>query len=417
MLTDAIGLALTIGFLSISFWSLYNGPILAMGIRDFRRSKKKPPGSLENSSAQSFSIILPVKNEEAVINSVLKALSNLNYPENHREIIIVEDGSTDKTLEICMNYAKNHDGFKVLHREYSCGKPSALNFGLSCAKGDIVAVFDADSIPDSNALMAASAYFRDKGIDAIQGKTLSMNAARNMLTRFASYEEVIWCEIYLRGKDLLKLFVHLKGNCQFIRRDVLMCVKGFDESVLCEDMELSANLLDHGYNIKYASDVVALQESPSNLKTLFRQRTRWFRGTMEVALKYGRLMKRPNRKTFDAETTFFAPFLLVASLLPYLGILFSFLAPPNNLWWSVLVWLAMISSALSLMVFGFALVVATRPRKAKNLLWLPFIYFYWSFQSFVALYALILIVLKRPRQWTKTDRTGDATKSPIRSAI
>lgn len=407
MLIDAIGIVLVIGFLSISFWSLYNGPILAMGIIDFRRSKKKPHVSLENSSLPSFSIILPVKNEETVINSVLNALSNLNYPENRREIIIVEDGSTDKTLEICMNYAKNHEGFKVLHRESSCGKPPALNFGLNNAKGDIVAVFDADSIPDPNALMAASAYFRDKGIDAIQGKTLSMNGARNMLTRFASYEEVIWCEIYLRGKDLLKLFVHLKGNCQFIRRDVLIRVKGFDERVLCEDMELSAKLLDKGYTIRYASDVVALQESPSNLKTLFRQRTRWFRGTMEVALRYGRLMTRPNKKTFDAETTFFAPFLLIASLLPYLGILFNFLVLPSNVWWSVLVWLAMLSSALSLMVFGFALVVAAKPRKARSLLWLPFIYFYWSFQSFIALYALMLIILKRPRRWTKTDRTGD----------
>jgi len=416
MLIDAIGLVLTIGFLSISFWSLYNGPILAMGIIDFRRSKKKPNSSLENSSTLSFSIVLPVKNEESVINSVLNALSNLNYPENRREILVVEDGSTDKTLEICMNYAKNHDGFTVLHRENSCGKPSALNFGLNYAKGDIVAVFDADSIPDPNALMRASTYFRDKGIDAIQGKTLSMNAARNMLTRFASYEEVIWCEIYLRGKDVLNLFVHLKGNCQFIRRAVLMRMKGFDERVLCEDMELSAKLLDNGYTIRYASDVVALQESPSNLKTLFRQRTRWFRGTMEVALKYGRLMTKPNKKTFDAETTFFAPFLLVASLLPYLGILFNFLALPSNVWWNVLVWLAMISSALSLMVFGFALVFAAKPRRARSLLWLPFIYFYWSFQSFVALYALILIVLKRPRQWTKTDRTGDVTQSSFPSA-
>jgi len=417
MLIDAIGLLLTIGFLSICFWSLYNTPILAMGIRDFHRSKKKLHDSLENSFVPSFSIILPVKNEEIVVNSVLNALSNLNYPENRREIIVVEDGSTDKTLEICMNYAKNHDRFKVLHRESSCGKPSALNFGLNYAKGDIVAVFDADSIPDPNVLMKASAYFRNTGIDAIQGKTLSANAARNMLTRFASYEEVIWCEIYLRGKDLLKLFVHFKGNCQFIRRDVLMRVKGFDERVLCEDMELSAKLLDNGYTIRYASDVVALQESPSNLKTLFRQRTRWFRGTMEVAFKYGRLMTRPNKKTFDAETTFFAPFLLIASLLPYLGILFNFLALPATVWWSFLLWLSILFSALSLIVFGSALVVATKPRKARSLLWLPFIYFYLSFQSFVALYALILIILKRPRQWTKTDRTDDATQSTFRSAV
>jgi len=365
---------------------------------------RKPQAGSENLPLTSFSIILPVKNEETVMTTMLTALTNLNYPENKREIIIVEDGSTDKTLEICTRYAENHAGIRVLHRESSAGKPSALNYGLSYASGDIVAVFDADSIPDVNALANANAYFRDTRIAAVQGKTLSGNAAKNMLTRFASYEEIVWCEIYLRGKDMLNLFVHLKGSCQFVRRDVLVNVNGFDENVLCEDMELSAKLLENGYNVRYASDVVALQESPSSLKTLLRQRTRWFRGTMEVAIKYGRLMTRLGKKNFDAETTFFAPFLLVASLLPYFGILLNFFVAPANAWWMLLIPLAMLSTALSLLVCGFALIVATKPRKINSLLWLPFIYFYWSLQSLTALYALSLIILRRPRRWTKTER-------------
>jgi cellulose synthase/poly-beta-1,6-N-acetylglucosamine synthase-like glycosyltransferase len=416
MLIDAIGLALTVGFLSICFWGLYNLPILTMGIRDFRKNKKTARGDLANSALPSFSILLPVKNEEKVITSLLAAFSNLNYPEDKREIIVIEDGSTDKTLDICLDYARNHVGFTVLHGESSHGKPSALNFGLSHAKGDIVAVFDADSLPDPNVLTNASAYFSDDKIGAIQGKTLSKNASQNMLTRFASYEETVWCEVYLRGKDLLNLFVHLKGNCEFIRRDILLNVKGFDATMLCEDMELSARLLDNGYNIRYASDVLVLQESPSSLKSLFRQRTRWLRGTMEVSFKYGRLMSKLNKKHFDAETTFFAPFLLIASLLPYLGVLLNFASSassPLNMWWTLLIWMAMVSTALSLMAGGFALIIATKPRKIRSLLWLPFIYFYWSFQSLIALYALMLIIFKRPRQWAKTDKSGDAFKTAL----
>ncbi len=417
MLIDAIGFILVIGFMSICFWSLYNIPILAMGVRDFRKKRKESCISSGDSSLLSFSIILPVKNEGKVIGPVLAAFSNLNYPKNKREIIIVEDGSTDGTLNICLNYAKDHDGFTVLHRESSCGKPYALNYGLSRAKGDIVAVFDADSIPDVNALINANNYFKDPKIGAVQGKTSSGNASKNMLTRFSSYEETVWCEIYLRGKDLLNLFVHLKGNCEFVRRDILTNMKGFDENTLCEDMELSARLLDNGYNIRYASDVIALQESPSTLKNLFKQRTRWLRGTMEVALKYGRLMTRMNMKNFDAETTLFAPFLLIASLLPYFGILLTFVTSPFNMWWSVLVLLATITTALSLMVCGFALIIASKPRRTRSLLWLPFIYFYWTFQSFIALYALILIVLRRPRHWTKTDKSGDVRRCTNQMAI
>jgi cellulose synthase/poly-beta-1,6-N-acetylglucosamine synthase-like glycosyltransferase len=411
MLIDAIGLALTVGFLSICFWGLYNLPILTMGIRDFRKNKKTARDDLAVSPLPSYSILLPVKNEENVITSLLTAFANLNYPEDKREIIVIEDGSTDKTLDICLDYARNHVGFTVLHGESSHGKPSALNFGLSHAKGDIVAVFDADSLPDPNVLTNASAYFRDDQIGAIQGKTLSKNASKNMLTRFASYEETGWCEVYLRAKDLLNLFVHLKGNCEFIRRDILLNVKGFDASMLCEDMELSARLLDNGYNIRYASDVLVLQESPASLKSLFRQRTRWLRGTMEVAFKYGRLMGKLNKKHFDAETTFFAPFLLIASLLPYLGVLLKFASSPLNMWWSILISMAMLSTALSLTACGFALIIATKPRKIRSLLWLPFIYFYWSFQSLIALYALMLIIFKRPRQWAKTDKSSDAFKT------
>lgn len=385
-------------------------PILAMGIRDFRKRAKKLQVSCESFPLPSFSIIVPLKNEENVIDSMLTALSKLNYPEDKREIIIVEDGSTDKTLDICMSYVKDHAGVKVLHRESSGGKPSALNYGLKYARGEIVAVFDADSIPDVNALTRVSAYFKDPKVAAVQGKTLSRNASKNMLTRFASYEEAVWCEVYLRGKDLLKLFVHLKGSCQFIRRDVLMKVNGFDENVLCEDMELSAKLLDNGYNIRYGSDVIAMQESPSNLKTLFRQRTRWLRGTMEVALKYGRLMTKLKMRNFDAETTLFAPFLLIASLLPNLGILLNLLAVPFGTWWDFFMPLATLTTILSLLVCGFALVIATKPRKIRSLCWLPFVFFYWSFQSFIALYALILIILRRPREWTKTDKTGDDPK-------
>ncbi|MGE5637162.1 MAG: glycosyltransferase, partial [Chloroflexota bacterium] len=123
MLIDVIGFILVIGFLSICFWSLYNIPILAMGMRDFRKKRKESYSSSDDSKLLSFSIILPVKNEENVIGPVLAAFSNLSYPKDKREIIIVEDGSTDRTLDICLNYAKNHDGFRVLHRESSYGKP------------------------------------------------------------------------------------------------------------------------------------------------------------------------------------------------------------------------------------------------------------------------------------------------------
>ena len=408
MIPDIIGFALVSVLLAVCLWALYNVPILATGVKDFcknrqRHQKKRVPEEF----LLSFSIVVPVKNEENVIDRLLTSLSRLNYPACKREIIVVEDGSTDKTRDICVNYAKEHANVKILHRSFSNGKPSALNYGLKQAKGDIVAVFDADNVPDADALMAVSEYFEDPTVAAVQGKTLSLNSKENMLTQFISYEEAVWCEAYLRGKDALNLFVHLKGSCQFIRRDVLEKLEGFDEAFLSEDMEISARLLENDYKIRYASDVVAWQESPSNLKTLFKQRTRWFRGTMEVAIKYGRLMTKLSRISFDAETTLFGPFILIASLLPYLAMFWAFFTfLPLDMLWRFVVQFATLTTSLTIFVCGIALIYVSKPRKVRSLLWLPFVYFYWSFQAFIALYAMLLIVLRRPRVWTKTDKKG-----------
>ena len=408
MIPDIIGFVLVSVLLAVCFWALYNVPILATGVKDFCKNRQKPQRKrAPDELLPSFSIVVPVKNEENVINRLLTSLSKLNYPACKREIIIVEDGSADKTLDICMNYAKEHANVKILHRPFSNGKPSALNYGLKHAKGDIIAVFDADNVPDADALMAVLEYFEDPTVAAVQGKTLSLNSKENMLTQFISYEEAVWCEAYLRGKDKLNLFVHLKGSCQFIRRDVLEQLKGFDEAVLSEDMEISARLVENDYKIRYAPDVVAWQESPSNLKTLFKQRTRWFRGTMEVAFKYGRLMTKLNRINFDAETTLFGPFILIASLAPYLAAFWAF----SSFWsldvmWRLLVQFGMLTTSLTMLLCGLALIYVSKPRKVRSLLWLPFVYFYWSFQAFIALYAMLLIVLRRPRVWTKTDKKG-----------
>jgi cellulose synthase/poly-beta-1,6-N-acetylglucosamine synthase-like glycosyltransferase len=384
-------------------------PILAVGVRNLRQSRKKPRGKFSyEKKLPSFSIIVPVKNEEKVIERLLNALLRLNYPKDNLEVIVVEDGSTDKTLEICRKYAEEHGGnVKIVRKPFSSGKPSALNYGIKHAKGEIVGIFDADNVPDSNALINVCKYFEDKKVAAVQGRTMSINSDQNMLTKFISYEEAVWCETYLRGKDVLDLFVHLKGSCQFLRRNVLEKIRGFDEEALSEDMEMSARLTEKGYKIRYASDVYAWQESPAHLRQLFRQRIRWFRGTMEVAFKYGRLMTKLNRKSIDTETTVFGPFILIASLVTYLagfGAFFSVFS--FDAFWGVLMQLMTITSTLTIFVCGLALAYISKPRRVANLLWLPFLYFYWSLQAFMAFYAIFLILLRRPKRWVKTEKTG-----------
>lgn len=188
---------------------------------------------------------------------------------------------------------------------------------------------------------------------------------------------------------------------------MLIQLEGFDESALSEDMEFSARLAENNYKIRYGGDVYAWQESPSNLTALFKQRTRWFRGTMDVAVKYGRLLIKPNRRNLDAEATLFGPFVLIASLLSYFMVFGTFLAEyPFDIIWTAFSYFSLASMAIIVLMCGFALIYVSKPRRVSNLLWLPFVFAYWFIQAFIALYARLLSLLRRPKRWLKTEKKG-----------
>jgi len=407
---DHFGVLAIVALSVVYVWTLYNIPILAAGVRHLRRSsRRREEGSLLSmESLPMISIVVPVKDEEKVVDRLLRALLRLDYPPEKMEILIVEDGSSDRTVEICMEYVRRYPlQVRLLHKPVSNGKPSALNYALKHAKGEILAFFDADNVPEPDTLQRVIRYFGDSSVAAVQGRLCVINADENMLTKFVSYEEAAWCEAYLRGKDALNLFVHLKGSCQFIRRSVLEKLNGFDEEALSEDIELSARLTEMGYRIKYASDVRSWQETPSNIKQVFMQRVRWFRGTMEVAFRYGRLMVKPSRRSLDAELTLIGPFMLIASLVSYFLALYTSLFAFNfDFLLNFLMQFSAVVTTVTLGICGLALVYASKPWRISNILWVPFVYFYWSLQAFISLYAMLLIVFHRPKKWFKTGKNG-----------
>ena len=320
-----------VGVFSVIFvWTLYNIPILVAGVRNLRRSsgKRRKFSFLREEGLPTVSIIVPVKDEEKVVGRLLEALLRLDYPPEKREIVIVEDGSVDKTVKLCREYARRYPGqVRLLRQRTSNGKPSALNYALKHVKGEVVAVFDADSVPEPDTLLKAVEHFEDPSVAAVQGRACSINADANMLTKFVSYEEAVRYETYMRGKDVLNLFVPLTGSCYFVRRGVLLEVDGWDDASLSEDMEVALKLTKEGYRIRYAPEIRCWQEYPVNLAQLIKQRMRWFRGTMEIALKYGRLVTKPNRRNVDAEMTLMGPYMFILCLLSYFMLLHTLLVP------------------------------------------------------------------------------------------
>jgi cellulose synthase/poly-beta-1,6-N-acetylglucosamine synthase-like glycosyltransferase len=395
-------------------WILYNIPVLAVGVRKLRRAGEVQTKmvSLSRKRLPTFSIVVPVKDEEKVVGRLLDAFVNVNYPKEKMEIVVVEDGSVDKTVEICAEYASRFPNLvRLVRGPVSDGKPSALNYGLKHVKGEIVGVFDADSVPEPDALMKVARYFADPNINSVQGRSCLINADENMLTKLVSYEENVRFRVYFQGKDTLNLFVPIAGSCYFVRKCVLENVGGWDSQFLSEDMEMAAKLLEKGHQTKFAPDILSWQETPSNFAQFARQRLRWLRGCMEVGLRYGRLMvKKPGMKSVDAEVTLLGPYMLPLILVSYAMTVYTLLGIARiDALSTLFVDGFSVLSFVSLLVIGLFLVYVERPRKISNLLWMPFVYAYWGLQILLTVLALLQILLRRQRKWMKTVKSGIVT--------
>jgi cellulose synthase/poly-beta-1,6-N-acetylglucosamine synthase-like glycosyltransferase len=391
-------------------FTVYNVPVVVGGFLRLWRGRREGAKRVGSGVGELpfVSIIVPVKDEEKVVGRLLGALTGLDYPSGRKEVIVVNDASTDRTGEVCLGYSLAHPEVRVVERAASTTKAGALNFGVRYARGEIIATFDGDSVPEPDALLKAVAYFADPCVAGVQGRICSINAGQNMLTRFLSYESAVQCEVYLGGKDALDLYVGLAGTCQFIRKEALDAVGGWNEGCLGEDTELSVRLIERGDIIRYASEVRTFEESPFNVRSLLAQRARWYRGNIEVGLRFGKLMKRPDVRRFDAEMTMFGTFMILLCVVNYFAPFWAFSAP-STLVTDVIAQVTCFSTLLILGVIGVALACMARPFRLRNVLWLPFIYAYWGFQSFIAMYALFEIVLRRKPRWRKTEHSGMVT--------
>ena len=407
---------ISICILSVLYlWILYHVPVIVAGVRNLpsksQKRERDEKSRLSEEELPTVSIIIPVKNEEKVVGRLLDALLNSDYPPQKREIIIVNDSSRDKTAEICNRYVRQHPrSIRLLQKPTSNGKPSALNYALKWTEGEIIGVFDADNVPEPDALLKAARSFQDPSIAAVQGKICSINADQNMLTKIISFEEIVLYEFYPQGKKALGLSNHLAGTCNFIRRELVEKIGGWDENSWAEDMEISARLLEKNCNIKYDPDVRSRQETATRLTEFIKQRTRWYRGSMEVVLEHGNLLRKVNKKIVDAEISFTGPYMWNLCLMGYLIYIYTLFTPfPHNIICTIMAQIISLLTIAGLFISGIILVYVTKPRKIRNLLWIPLVYVYWGSHMFAALYALIQMMLRRPKKWHRTIKNGMVT--------
>lgn len=381
-----------IAFLSIlvSSWSVYNSFLAIYGVTWKRVDNKDPSG-------KTFSIIIPAKNEEKVLGRLLDRMVNQEYDKSKYEIIVIEDGSTDNTFQVCKKYENLYnDLIKCIQlppAKVPNGKSRALNYALNRAKHEIIGVFDADTVPRLDVLSYASAAFSDPQIAGVQGKLIPINVRESIIARFASLEELYY-EYSISGRARLGLFVPLEGTCSFVRKSALQQVGGWNEYNLTEDLDLSIKLISNGYRIAYVPSILAWREVPITLAWLIKQRLRWYRGHFEVnlAIKNGKI----DLKFIDGILIVATPIFMILNLVNYSLILIY----PTSLFIIVTIFV----SSASFISFFTAIVISK-----KHLIELPYSLLSLAYMNFIIILniiALILEMTKRPRVWVKTERSG-----------
>jgi len=275
-----IGIALGLGRLIF---------IGALALAQWFRSRRRLHTHAGEGYAPFVSIIVPAYNEELVIKNTITSLLESDY-ENY-EIIVVDDGSLDKTSQIVReNFSQN--GRVKLFSAANGGKAAALNMGLRYANGEIVIALDADTLFARQTVGALAHRFSDPRMGAVAGNAKVGNRI-NIVTRWQALEYITSQNMDRRAFASLNCITVVPGAVGAWRRELIEKAGGFQSDTLAEDQDLTLNVRRMGHNIGYEEDAIAWTEAPDRLHTLARQRFRWAFGTLQCMRKHIDALFRP----------------------------------------------------------------------------------------------------------------------------
>jgi cellulose synthase/poly-beta-1,6-N-acetylglucosamine synthase-like glycosyltransferase len=258
----------------------------------------------------SFSLLVPARHEQAVLEETLERLLRLDHPRF--ELLPIVGHDDPGTAAVADAVATRHpDRVRVVVDDSRPkNKPKALNAALPFCRGEIVGVFDAEDEVDERLLRSVDRDFRATDADVVQGGVQLVNfrsswfALRNCLEYFFWFRS----RLHLQARHR---FIPLGGNTVFIRTELLRTVGGWDPACLAEDCELGVRLSALGATISVAYDpyLVTREETPDSLWALVKQRTRWNQGFLQVLRKGEWRHLAGRRQRILARYTLAQPFL------------------------------------------------------------------------------------------------------------
>lgn len=359
------------------------------------------------------SVIIPAWNEEENIEATMASV--LKSQGVKLEMIVVDDGSTDRTFDIASRVAQSATAMRVtVLKKPNGGKASALNLGILHARGTVIVCLDADTIFQPDTVQHLIAPLKNPAVGGVSGK-VAIAGTPNLLTRMQALEYLIGQNVQKRALQMANALSVIPGAVGAWRKRDIVLVGGVPEDTLVEDHDLTLAILKLGRRVVYEPRAVAYTEAPRTIAAFLRQRVRWVQGAMQCAMKYRRdLVRRKtpiglrlaliNAFSYDLFLPFFYPVvdvMLIGSLVT--GTFHLFALP-------LLIFFVLDFAIVALAVQGekgvkhaFLIVVLMR-LLYRHLLFLAFLK---SVKRFVE---------GTNRGWQKLARTGDAHRHYFGSA-
>ena len=367
------------------------------------------------SRMKHISVLIPMHNEEKVLDTVLTALLECDYDADRLEIIPINDNSTDKTREMLDEYHRKYEFIRPLHRNCADrGKPVGLNDAMRMARGEIIIVFDADYRPARSMLKQIALAFEDPQVGAVMGRVIPYNTNKNMLTRLINLERSGGYQVDQQARYNLRAIPQYGGTVGGFRRDFLLSTGGFNPKVLAEDTELTYRLITNGWKVVYANSAECYEESPESWNIRGRQIRRWARGHNEVLFRYLiPTITSPHLNLFQKIDGLFLLFIYAVPVLLLFGwgvsLALFFLGRMDIFggWW-VLLFLGVYNAFGNFAPFfeiGAALMIDGLPGEALLLPLIMFNFFFYMWNISLGFFdAVVDIVTGRGVKWDKTIR-------------
>jgi cellulose synthase/poly-beta-1,6-N-acetylglucosamine synthase-like glycosyltransferase len=403
-------LAVALIWLMLAYQSL----LFFLGHLYYRRTRQAPGNTpaVPDSELPCISVLVPCHNEAAVIAHTIRALQTLDYPPDKLEFLLINDGSTDNTAEVIRGFSADPRLrlLEVPRSRSARGKASALNYALSYVQHPVLAVYDADNLPEPGALRPlVSQLVRNPRLAAAVGMYRAWNRHRALLTRFVNIEGIGFQWIIQAGRWMLMHLTMLPGTNYVVHKQVVEQLGGWDVQALTEDSELTIRIYQAGYWIQLVPAAVSWEQEPERIANWFRQRRRWVRGFNYVFQKHAARLLRTHPRRLGIEMLgshllyyFFFLAIVISDILFLLcvGSLISINVPgPYSLVW-------ILAYAMFVLQLVIALSYEEGEDSTTNILLALVMYFTYC-QLWIPVVALACyddFIGRREIKWAKTER-------------